>query len=176
MNLTRTPLNTKSLSVSLRECFLFVAILGGVSVTAITEVLSTFTLITYGWLVAFWSVVLLGSTSFVITLMRRQNLVVPSPSLTLPSRAVPFLSGLVLIVTLTGLTAFLSAPNVSDSMVYHMSRVVHWIQDRNVSFYPTHSIKQLYMNPWAEFAIMHLQILSSGDRFANFVQWFSMIG
>src|SRR5215467_1029080 len=176
MNLTCAPLNTKSLSVSLRECFLFVAILGGVSVTAITEVLSTFTLITYGWLVAFWSVVLLGSASFVITLMRRQNLVVPSPSLTLPSRAVPFLSGLVLIVTLTGLAAFLSAPNVSDSMVYHMSRVVHWIQDRNVSFYPTHSIKQLYMNPWAEFAIMHLQILSGGDRFANFVQWFSMIG
>src|SRR5215467_6061053 len=73
MNLTCAPLNTKSLSVSLRECFLFVAILGGVSVTAITEVLSTFTLITYGWLVAFWSVVLLGSASFVITLMRRQK-------------------------------------------------------------------------------------------------------
>src|SRR5215470_403344 len=176
MDLTCAPLNTKSLSVPLRECFLFVAILGGVSITAITEVLSAFTLITYGWLVAFWSVVLLGSTSFVIILMRRQNLVVSSPSLRLPFRAVPFLSGLILIVTLTGLTAFLSAPNNWDSMTYHMSRVVHWIQDHNVSFYPTHSLRQLYVNPWAEFAIMHLQILSGGDRFANFVQWFSMIG
>jgi hypothetical protein len=34
----------------------------------------------------------------------------------------------------------------------------------------------LHRNPGAEFAIMHLQILSKGDRFANFVQWFSMIG
>jgi len=61
-------------------------------------------------------------------------------------------------------------------MTYHMSRVVHWIQDRNVSFYPTHIPRQNFQNPWAEFAIMHLQILSGGDRFANFVQWFSMIG
>jgi hypothetical protein len=176
MNLTCVSSNTKSLSVSLRECVLFVAILGGVSVTVITEILSTFNLITYGWLVVFWSVVLLGSTSFVIILMKRQRLVVLSPFLRLPFHAIPLLAGLVLIVTLTGVTAFLSPPNNWDSLVYHMSRVVHWIQDRNVSFYPTHSIRQLYANPWAEFAIMHLQILSGGDRFANFVQWFSMIG
>src|SRR4029077_20752440 len=41
---------------------------------------------------------------------------------------------------------------------------------------PTHITRQLFMNPWAEFAIMHLQIVSDSDRFANFVQWFSMIG
>jgi hypothetical protein len=176
MNLTCAPSNTNSLSVSLRECFLFIAILWGVSVTIITEILSAFSLITFGWLVVFWCVVLLGATCFVITLMKRQRLIVLSPSLRLPFRAVPFLSGLVLIVALTGVTAFVSPPNNYDSMTYHMSRVVHWIQDRNVSFYPTHVIRQLYMNPWAEFAIMHLQILSGGDRFANFVQWFSMIG
>jgi hypothetical protein len=176
MNLTCAPSNTRSLSVFLRECFLFIAILGGVSVTVITEILSAFSLITFGWVVAFWCVVLLGVTCFVITLMKRQRLVVLFPSLRLPFRAVPFLSGLVLIVALTGVTAFVSPPNNYDSMTYHMGRVVHWIQDRNVSFYPTHITRQLYMNPWAEFAIMHLQILSDGDRFANFVQWFSMIG
>ncbi len=176
MNLTCAPSNTNSLSVSLRECFLFIAILWGVSVTIITEILSAFSLITSGWLVVFWCVVLLGSTCFVITLIKRQRFVVLSPSLRLPFRAVPFLSGLVLIVALTGVTAFVSPPNNWDSMTYHMSRVVHWIQDRNVSFYPTHILRQLFQNPWAEFAIMHLQILSGGDRFANFVQWFSMIG
>jgi hypothetical protein len=176
MNLTCAPSNTRSLSVFLREWFLFIAILGGVSVTVITEILSAFSLITFGWVVAFWCVVLLGVTCFVITLMKRQRLVVLFPSLRLPFRAVPFLSGLVLIVALTGVTAFVSPPNNYDSMTYHMGRVVHWIQDRNVSFYPTHITRQLYMNPWAEFAIMHLQILSDGDRFANFVQWFSMIG
>jgi len=176
MNLSCAPSNTNFWSVSLREGFLFIAILGGVSVTVITEILSAFSSITFGWLVVFWCVVLLGATCFVITLMKRQRLVVLSPSLRLPFRAVPFLSGLVLIVALTGVTAFVSPPNNYDSMTYHMSRVVHWIQDRNVSFYPTHIGRQLYMNPWAEFAIMHLQILGDGDRFANFVQWFSMIG
>ena len=176
MNLTWAPSNTRSLSVSLRECFLFIAILWGVSVTIITEILSAFSLITFGWLVVFWCVVLLGATSFVITLMKRQKLIVLSPSCRLPFRAVPLLSGLVLIVALTGVTAFVSPPNNWDSMTYHMSRVVHWIQDRNVSFYPTHILEQLFQNPWAEFAIMHLQILSGGDRLANFVQWFSMIG
>src|SRR4029077_1483632 len=150
--------------------------LWGVSVTVITEILSAFSLITFGWLVVFWCVVLLGSTSLVITLMKRQRLIVLSPSVRLPFRAVPFLSGLVLIVALTGVTALVSPPNNWDSMTYHMSRVVHWIQDRNVSFYPTHILRQDFQNPWAEFAIMHLQILSGGDHFANFVQWFSMIG
>jgi hypothetical protein len=34
----------------------------------------------------------------------------------------------------------------------------------------------LYQNPWSEFAILHFQILVDGDRLANFVQWFSMVG
>jgi hypothetical protein len=103
------------------------------------KILSAFSLITPGWLVVFWCVVFLGATCFVITLMKRQRLVILSPSLRFPFRAVPFLAGLLLIVALTGVTAFVSPSNNWDSMTYHMSRVVHWIQDRNVSFYPTHN-------------------------------------
>jgi len=80
------------------------------------------------------------------------------------------------IVTCVGLIALVSPPNNWDSMTYHMSRVVHWIQNRNVAFYPTHISRQLSQNPWAEFAIMQFQILCEGDRFANLVQWFSMVG
>src|SRR5215470_3236856 len=104
------PSNTNVWSVSLRECFLFVALLWGVSVTVITEILSAFSLITFGWLVVFWCVVLLGVTCFVITLMKRQKLIILSPSFRLPFPALPFLSGLVLIVALTGVTAFVSPP------------------------------------------------------------------
>src|SRR5262245_29168670 len=162
MYLTCLPSNTKSLSVFWRECFLFIAILWGVSVTIITEILSAFSSITFGWLVVFWCVVLLGATCFVITVTKRQRLIVLSPSSRLPFRAVPFLSGLVLITALTSVTAFASPPNTYDSMTYHMSHVVHWIQDHNVSFYPTHIPRQNFQNPWAEFAIMHFQILSGG--------------
>jgi hypothetical protein len=78
-------------AVSLRECLLFIAILWGVSVTVITEILSAFSLITPGWLVVFWCVVFLGATCFVVTLMKRQRLVILSPPLRFPFRAVPFL-------------------------------------------------------------------------------------
>jgi len=74
------------------------------------------------------------------------------------------------------LIALIAPPNTWDSLAYHMSRVVHWMQDRSVAHYPTNIVRQIYTNPWAEFAIMHLQILSKGDRFANLVQWFSMAG
>jgi 4-amino-4-deoxy-L-arabinose transferase-like glycosyltransferase len=61
-------------------------------------------------------------------------------------------------------------------MTYHMSRVMHWFQQGSVAHYPTNILRQLELNPWAEFAILHLQVLSGGDYLANLVQWFSMVG
>ena len=80
------------------------------------------------------------------------------------------------IAVFTSLTAYVAPPNNWDSMTYHMTRVMHWIQNHDVSHYPTSYPPQLYHPPFAEFVILHLQLLSGGDRFANFVQWFSMSG
>ncbi|MGF1495725.1 MAG: glycosyltransferase family 39 protein [Elainellaceae cyanobacterium] len=86
------------------------------------------------------------------------------------------LAGVVLIVLGVGLIAVVAPPNNFDSMTYHMGRVVHWIQDRSVAHYPTNIIRQIYPGPWSSFAITNLQILSGGDRFANLIQWMSMVG
>jgi len=170
---TSTP---NSLLVSVREFILLTAIACGVAATLITEILSVFSLITSGWLWACWSLGLLLFIGCVLRFRKSRRLRVRASSFSPPFPAILLMSGLVLIVALTGVTAFVSPPNNFDSMTYHMSRVVHWSQDRNVSFYPTHILRQLYMNPWAEFAVMQFQVLSGGDRFANFVQWLSMIG
>jgi len=74
------------------------------------------------------------------------------------------------------LIASLAPPNSWDSMVYHMGRVVHWIENRNVDHYPTNITRQLISAPWAEYAIAQLQILSGGDHFANLVEWFALLG
>ncbi|MBF0531694.1 MAG: glycosyltransferase family 39 protein [Candidatus Omnitrophica bacterium] len=79
-------------------------------------------------------------------------------------------------ILLTGIIALTAPPNNFDSMTYHMARVPHWIQNRSVAFYPTHSNRQLFTAPGAEYIILHLQILSGNDRFANSVQWASMVG
>lgn len=79
-------------------------------------------------------------------------------------------------VLVTGVIAFVAPPNTWDSMTYHMSRVMHWIQNRSVDHYPTGIGRQLFINPFAEYAILHFQLLTGTDRFANHVQWFSFVG
>jgi hypothetical protein len=81
-----------------------------------------------------------------------------------------------LITLIIAITALVSPPNNWDSMTYHMGRVFHWIQNRSVHHYPTHVLRQLSLNPWAEFSIMHFQILVGNDRFANVIQFLMMIG
>ena len=86
------------------------------------------------------------------------------------------LGGVLFIVAGVGLIAVVAPPNNWDSMTYHMSRVAHWMQNRSVGHYPTSYVPQLYHPPGAEFAIMHFQIITGGDRFANLIQWLSMVG
>ena len=81
-----------------------------------------------------------------------------------------FIAG-ILVVTAT--VALVAPPNNWDSMTYHMARAAEWIQHQNIDFYPTSIDRQNYQMPLAEFAIMHLQLLSGSDRFANSIQWLS---
>jgi 4-amino-4-deoxy-L-arabinose transferase-like glycosyltransferase len=79
----------------------------------------------------------------------------------------------ILLVTLFICVAY--PPNNYDSMTYHMARIMHWIDNGSVEFYQTHEPRQLYQPPLAEYAIMHLQILTNGDYFANTVQWLCFV-
>ena len=81
------------------------------------------------------------------------------------------------IALTTAVIALVAPPNNWDSMTYHMSRVEHWRVNNSVAHYPTNIEWQLYLNPWAEFAILQFQTLGFGsDRLANLVQWFAFVG
>jgi hypothetical protein len=86
------------------------------------------------------------------------------------------LSGIGVILFITACVALISAPNNFDSMTYHLTRVLNWMDHHSLRNYPTHDLRQLYLGPWAEFVILHLQILSGGDRFSACVQCISMLG
>ena len=161
----------------LRSSILSAAIIWGLLVTAFTEILSALKLLTLPWLAGLYgcSNIILFYAYFRFNKHQKSfgNISrIRSRSVSL----ILLLCGAAFIIFAVGLTALIYPPNNWDSMTYHMPRVVHWIQNRSVDHYPTHYLPQLYQSPWSEFAIMHLQILSGGDAFANLIQWFSMVG
>jgi len=80
------------------------------------------------------------------------------------------------IAVITLLTGILYPPNTWDSMTYHMSKIMHWIQNHSVAPYPTNCVRQLYLAPFSEFVILQFQLLLNNDYLANIVQWVSMLG
>ena len=84
--------------------------------------------------------------------------------------------GVVVIVITTGIIAWLAPPQAVDSLHYQMSRVAHWAQEKSLRHFATGIEIQNSFSPGAQTLVLHLYVLSGGDRLANFVQWFAMIG
>jgi hypothetical protein len=82
---------------------------------------------------------------------------------------------ILLIFLITGLVAWLAAPETADSLNYHMPRVAHWAQNRSVEHFSTGIEQQNSRPAFAEYAIMQLYVLGQGDRLANFVEWLAMV-
>lgn len=161
-----------------RSAALSAAITWGILVTVITEILSLIQAVYFSGLLSAWLF-----TNIILIYIFFRFIKPPRNIATNPTHKFviqPFYFLLLICVTIitfiVGLIAIIAPPNNWDSMSYHMPRVVHWIQNHSVAHYPTSYTPQLYQPPWAEFTIMHFQVLSGGDRFANLVQWFSMVG
>ncbi len=60
-------------------------------------------------------------------------------------------------------------------MSYHLPRVEHWIQNKNIYPYPTNIVRQVLTSPLSEYIIANFQILSITDAFSNLVQFGSFI-
>ncbi len=56
-------------------------------------------------------------------------------------------------------------PNNTDSMVYHLARVEHWIQDRTIAPFATHYLAQVELSPLAEYNLAQLHLLAGTDRY-----------
>ena len=157
-----------------RLILLLSAALLGVVLTVITETLSLFGHFEKAYLAAAWAVINLVLTLLLLKYRQKPEIKIDLGELSLLEWI--NLLGTGGICILSAVIALQAAPNNWDSMVYHMSRVAHWIQNHSVNFYPTSIIRQLYLPPWSEYTIANLQILSGGDHLSNLPQWFSMLG
>ncbi len=61
-------------------------------------------------------------------------------------------------------------PDNTDSMVYHLARVAHWIQNRTVAPFATHYLALVELSPLSEYNLAHIQLLSGTDRFDAWMQ------
>ena len=80
----------------------------------------------------------------------------------------------IIILPLLLLSIFIP-PNNWDSMAYHLPRVEHWIQNKNIYPFPTNIIRQVLTSSLSEYIIANFQILSSTDTFSNLIQFASFI-
>lgn len=158
-----------------RTAFIVSALTWGGLVVVFTEFLSLFHLFAKEGLAVCWAVAILVVFTLNLRLIRAWRWRIPG-EYPFSRIETTLLCGVGIICFATFVTAIVAPPNNWDSMTYHMARVVHWLQNRSVAHYPTHTLRQLELNPWAEFAITNFQALSGCDRLANLIQWFSMVG
>ena len=164
-----------------RATALSVAVLWGLCLVMATEFLSLLHQLNLFWIAALWiaAVVLTALAGFV----QRRALArcFQSGFQRWRGLALGRVEWLLALITLLGLAclaviAWVAAPSNWDSQTYHLSRVMHWIQNQSLAFYPTSIPRQLYLGPGAEIIGLHLRLFSGGDRLVNFVQYGAMLG
>jgi hypothetical protein len=170
---------TQESALDWRPPLLLAATVWGGLLTLVTETLSLLAAINQLWLSLSWLAVLLlaiwlgVSRGWMSSAVRRlgRGVIV---DFEWDERFI--LAGVGIISLSLLVVALVSPPNNADSLLYHMSRVVHWAEDHSLRHYPTAYNHQLRNPIWAETAILNLRVLWGNDRPANLVQWFSMLG
>ena len=160
--------------LDLRMVILLGAVAWGVLLTALTELLSLLNCLNRLALAIAWSAALITSAYFALRGWRKLEF--KRFSLDRELLQIFQLFSIAGIALLTGVIAFIAAPNNWDSMVYHLSRVMHWLQNGSVSFYPTGILRQLYLPPWSEYLLANLMGAGVSNRLAQIPQWLGFIG
>lgn len=161
-----------------RESAIFASIPWAVFLTLLTELLTQMRALTRAGVAIGWAMAATAALAWMLTEFRgwrRTGNAAARGCRPARTETIFFLVvGLLLFAT--GLTAVISAPNNWDAMEYHLPRVVEWVSQRGVQFYPTVDWFQLDQPPMAEYTMLHLYLLYGGDRLVALVQWAAYAG
>ena len=153
------------------------SLIWGIMITLYTEFFSLLNQLRFETILTTWILTNLVLLVIYFFLLKSRHHTIPKIKLSyLTPIDIILLIGISFFILTTGLIAIISPPNNWDSMTYHLPRVMHWIQNQSLRHYPTYYSAQIVHPPFAELAILNLQILSKSDRYVNLIQWFSMIG
>jgi hypothetical protein len=160
-----------------RVALLQTALLGGVFIAVQSEVLSVFHALSRPFVIGWWCVALLVSAWLG---MRKRTLSSGWHKLVNSMNAIDRFTGVTLgafslIFVLLLVVAVISPANNMDSLLYHMSRVMHWAQDQSLAHYPVAFEVQLTHPILAELSILQLRLLLVSDQLASLPQWLSLV-
>ena len=141
----------------------------------ITEVTSIRSNFTSGAVTAAWAVVLIIlavlARSPATSLLRRNHSLAGlwgRAKGVLRRLAIDERIGIAVIVVIFGIFVALAwkyLPSNRDSLVYHLARVEHWIENRSVGAFATQYLPQVEFPPLAEYNLAILHLLAGTDRF-----------
>ena len=161
-----------------RDLFIYTALLQSLLIVFITELLSAFHQLTFAGFFVSWCIVLGLIATYTFTKKNRAGAFAQAcyisvkktcKSLPLPEKVL--LCGPCILLLLVFVQGIIYPPNNWDSLTYHLARIPHWLSQRSLAPYPTHIIRQIYQPPFAEYAILNLDILNHGDTFSASIQF-----
>jgi hypothetical protein len=158
---------------SLREDVLGAVLVVGVAIALVTEMLGIFRAIRVDTVAAFWIAAVAVCSLALMWRGTRFGAPAPLRVAALERGDRVLVSSIVVLSFVLLIVAWLSPPQSSDSIGYHMTRVMHWIQNASLAHYPTADSPQLFEPPFAEMVRLHLQLLSGSDRAGCLLQWFA---
>src|SRR5688572_27364448 len=159
-----------------RDAFVDASAVLALAIVLINEALSQLHALTAVGVLASWAIVGVALAGWIVrrgappALISRARI----PATTREDKLYIGFIGFICLVTLY--VAIAGVPNATDSLSYHLPRVLRWVQDRTLAFYPTHSMRQLWIGPGWEYFALQLQLLTGTDRLSNLVQWLAMAG
>ena len=160
---------------NIREKILWILLTFGFFLVISTEILSYFNLLERKIIISLWLLIFLNCFFFYLKIYLKKNFSYSENNFSIKKFDLLFLVPIIIIISLTFIISLLYPPNTPDSLSYHMPRVMQWIQNQNIDFFPTSDTRQLYLGPFSEFVIMHLMFLTNNDFLSNLVQWFSLV-
>jgi 4-amino-4-deoxy-L-arabinose transferase-like glycosyltransferase len=158
-----------------RIAFIKTAIIYGIIITLLTEILSVWRSLNFTCLIIFWGIFLI--VSLVVTkpkfIQRTYSDFINQTLLHLKCFE---LKAAIAILGICLVTAIMAPPNNWDVMTYHMPRVMHWVQNQSIAHYPANNTRQISFPGGAGYIVAQFQILTGTNLLANCVQWLAFFG
>lgn len=160
-----------------RVALLQTVLMAGVFIALYSETLGLFHLLIQPWVAGVWLLALLISfwLGWRMGWLQRGAERLAADLHSLDRFTIVALAAFSLILLLLLVIVVIASPSNMDSLLYHMSRVMHWAQDRSLAHYPVAFEVQLTHPIVAELMILQLRLLWGNDQLAALPQWLSLI-